>query len=64
MDAHHNWWGIGFMVFMVVVGISLLLILMDDDTAQDGKKIVYRCQEHTSKFNTVLVGLGALEGGN
>jgi len=28
MDQHHNWWGIGYMMFCVAVGISLLLILM------------------------------------
>lgn len=28
MDAHHNWWGIGYMVGAVIVGIGLLLILM------------------------------------
>lgn len=28
MDQHHNWWGIGYMVFAVCVGIGLLLILM------------------------------------
>jgi len=28
MDEHHNWWGIGYMLFTVAVGISLLLILI------------------------------------